>query len=297
MDPELADPRVVGQHLRRVVRRNGDGFLRGQDVEVVRVQHDPPARPGRDRFPEILARIVCDAVDIHQARMGTRPVADDIARPAAQGVDGEDKAVINGRVTVHKRVAFMEGAQCPVRYAGPALPQPQLDQTRTAPNQDGEGSGCELNMQRTRIAGRKPIELGRAVGDQSRKYIEPSGRALGVREARDGRSQRHALGQFGDIDAAALQHRTCGQVDLVHRMAVDAVRHRARAARQEARPYAPCPPAEPQIQTRRLYLVLPDGRIRPKRTRCGHGAQMLGGQYPVSHPPSGPGLYIGDFVP
>ena len=45
MDPELAHQGIVGLHLGGVVFRNGDRLLRGENVEVVRVENQAAPAP------------------------------------------------------------------------------------------------------------------------------------------------------------------------------------------------------------------------------------------------------------
>ena len=97
MHPELADKGVVGQHLGGMVGRHDDRLARGEDVEIVRVEHDPAraARPamGVDRLPEIARVVMIDPVDIDQIGVAARLVADDAARLVAGDVDGEGEPV------------------------------------------------------------------------------------------------------------------------------------------------------------------------------------------------------------
>src|SRR6266481_3804055 len=79
MDAELADKGVVGQHFGGVVGWYDDRLARGEDIEIVRVEHDPAraSRPamGEDRLPEIARLVMVDPVDIDQIGMTARLVA------------------------------------------------------------------------------------------------------------------------------------------------------------------------------------------------------------------------------
>ena len=85
MHPELADERIIGQHLGGMVGRHDDRLARRQDVEIVRVEHDP-VRAARaamriDRLPELARIVIIDPVDIDHVGMPPRLVAD---QPAAR---------------------------------------------------------------------------------------------------------------------------------------------------------------------------------------------------------------------
>jgi len=83
---------LVRQHLGGVVGRDDDRLARGENVEIVRVQHDPAraSRPamGEDRLPEIARLVMVDPVDIDQIGMTARLVANDAICRIAGDVDG-----------------------------------------------------------------------------------------------------------------------------------------------------------------------------------------------------------------
>src|SRR5690606_38642293 len=54
MDAEFADHGIERHHLGGEFRRNGNRLARGENVELVRIEHDPlDALARRDRIPEI----------------------------------------------------------------------------------------------------------------------------------------------------------------------------------------------------------------------------------------------------
>ena len=80
--------------------------------------------------------------------------------------------------------------------------------------------------------------------------------------------QRQALEQRHDVDAAGLQHRAVGERDLVQLQLVDALGDGGARPGQEARAHAVGDLAEPQVEARRLDLVvheLVSARIAPSR--------------------------------
>ena len=61
---KLADQRIERHHLGRIVGRHLHGFLRGQDVELVGIEDQPPLTPRLYRLPEIGDRIGAGPVHI-----------------------------------------------------------------------------------------------------------------------------------------------------------------------------------------------------------------------------------------
>ena len=83
--------------------------------------------------------------------------------------------------------------------------------------------GLNLRIERAVIAGRDLVESARAVGDDAGEDVEPAGRAFRVGRGRDVGGQREAFEQRHDVDAAGLQHRAVGEVDLVQLQLLDAL--------------------------------------------------------------------------
>src|SRR6516165_10257058 len=97
MDAELADKGVIGKHLGGMVGRYHDRLAGGEDVEIVRVEHDPAGADGPamsvDRLPEIARIVVLDSVHIDQIGVAASLVADDTALLVAGDIDGEGEPV------------------------------------------------------------------------------------------------------------------------------------------------------------------------------------------------------------
>ena len=72
VDAELADQRVVGDHLRRVAGRHAHRLARGEDVELGRVEDQAAARRRVHRLPELVDVVVADPVDVDQAGVALR---------------------------------------------------------------------------------------------------------------------------------------------------------------------------------------------------------------------------------
>ena len=124
------------------------------------------------------------------------------------------------------------------RLARRAAQQAQLVEPRALAHHDAEAAGRDLDVERTLVARRHVVERAGAVGDQAGEDVEPAGRALGVGDGRQRRPQLQALQQRHDVDAARLQHRALGQVDLVRTAARRACSPPFGPRRQEARPDA-----------------------------------------------------------
>jgi hypothetical protein len=92
--------------------------------------------------------------------------------------------------------------------------------------------------------------------------------------------QGQALLDLGDIDAALLQHRALGQVQLVHRHVLQALGHAAGDARQERGAHTPAPRAQAQVQAGRLHLIGVERGLRGDRLLRDQVLDGLAGQNP-----------------
>ena len=90
--------------------------------------------------------------------------------------------------------------------------------------------------------------------------------------------QREAFEQRHDIDAAGLQHRAVGEIDLVQLELVDALGDGRARARQEARAHAVGDVAEPEIEARRLDLAFDKGIGRQDHAGIRHRRDHAVGQ-------------------
>ena len=141
--------------------------------------------------------------------------------------------------------------------------------------------GRDLGIERPLVALADAVELAALIGDDPGEHVEPADRAFRVGHRRDALAQREMLEQRHDIDAVLFEDRALGQVDAVHRQAIELVAHARPRARQKARPHPVGDLAEPQIDARRLDLVVADrlGAMisRPSTTAL---AQQLRRQQP-----------------
>ena len=114
-----------------------------------------------------------------------------------------------------------------------------LRQARAGAHHDRKGARADLEIERTGIAGGDLVELLAAIGHDAGEDVEPAGRALRIGRGRDVRRQRQAFEQRHDVDAAGLQHRAVGEIDLVQLQPVELFGDRVVGPGQEAGAHAP----------------------------------------------------------
>src|SRR5690625_6673499 len=114
--------------------------------------------------------------------MALGPKAHRFAVRAIQ-INGKDQAApdLSSCLVTEKPDLFVKLLQGLVLYVRRASSQAELVQARALVNQDGEGIGRDLGIERTSVTRRHSIELPRPVGDHAGKDIEPAGRRLRVR--------------------------------------------------------------------------------------------------------------------
>ena len=182
----------------------------------------------------------------------------------------------------------MDLAQGPVAHAARPLvrvellanpaAEPDLVQPRAVADLDGEGARADLGEERAGIAFLDRVEAVLTVGDQPGENVEPACRALRIGKASDGRAKLELLDQRHEIDAAGLQHRTLGQVDLMEFELGELVAHSCVGTRKEARADTVSDLAQPEIEARRLDLVGLDLWRGHDLAGLDHGANGLAGQ-------------------
>src|SRR5919106_1489499 len=118
--------------------------------------------------------------------------------------------------------------------ADPAA-ESDLVEPRAIADLDRESARADLGEKRSGIAFLDGIEAVLTVGDEPGEYVQPSGRALRVDEAGDGRAEPELLDERHEIDAARLQHRAFGQIDLVKFQLRQLLAHSRIGSRKEAR--------------------------------------------------------------
>jgi hypothetical protein len=89
---QLARGRVVGHHLGGDLGRDADALGGEQQVEDLRLEHDPAAGLGVDRVPVVGPAVGADAGEVDRQAVLLRPVADD-AIAGAREVDAEEEAL------------------------------------------------------------------------------------------------------------------------------------------------------------------------------------------------------------
>ena len=78
-------------------------LLRGEDVELVRVEDQPPVGPGADELPEILDLVGPDTVDVDHVGVALRAVADEPLRADAAELDAQHEPVADVEVAVDEQ--------------------------------------------------------------------------------------------------------------------------------------------------------------------------------------------------
>ena len=109
----------------------------------------------------------------------------------------------------------MKGAQLGVGEPRVAAAEADLGQARAGADDDREGARADLEIERAVIAGRDGVEAAGVVGDDAGEDVEPAGRGFRIGGGGDIVRQVEAFQQRHDIDAAGLEHRAVGEVDLV----------------------------------------------------------------------------------
>src|SRR6185436_1998433 len=110
-----------------------------EDVELGRIEDQAAARRGAHRLPVFVDLVVADAVDVDQAGVAARLVADDPARAASLQVDADRHAVDDldgariaglGLGRLHQAVLLLQAAHEAVARDRPAAANAQLAQAR-----------------------------------------------------------------------------------------------------------------------------------------------------------------------
>ena len=154
--------------------------------------------------------------------------------------------------------------------------EPKLVKPRSRPDPDAEAAGRDLEPKVALVVKRHVVKSLAAVDDKASENIEPSGRALRIRCARQVRPQLQPLHQPRDIDDALLQHRPlAGQRHGLGVEAFQPIAYRRAASRQEACAHTIGFPADPQVEARGLELRGVDLTLRPDQFPADHGADLL----------------------
>ena len=200
-----------------------------EDVELARIQQQL-AVAGFQRLPEVARIVAVLVVEVDDARMATPPKADN----AGGQVDADAADRELGRL---------------------AALQAQLVQPRARAHQHREGLRRDLDIERPLIAGVDVVEGAAMVGQQANEDVHAAGRALRVAPRRNIARQGQPLLDLGDVDAALFQHRTLGQVQLVHGHVPETLGDATMQAWQKRGADPPGARAQAQVQAGGLHLI------------------------------------------
>src|SRR5262245_11620777 len=78
--PILADQRIERRHLGDIGRGHRHALLRGEDVELVRVENEAAVAAEMHRLPELIGLVSPDRIDIDHAGIATGAIADEALR-------------------------------------------------------------------------------------------------------------------------------------------------------------------------------------------------------------------------
>ena len=127
-----------------------------------------------------------DACKVDQRRMLLGAIADDAATGIALKIHRDPQAVIDDRrhrrirIRVHNRIERLQLVELLIGRRRIATHEPHLIQPRALLRQHAEGARHDFKVQLAAIALGHALELGTAVGNQPRKYVEPTGGTLGI---------------------------------------------------------------------------------------------------------------------
>jgi len=235
MGAEFTQLRRDRRHFCGLSRRHADAFARGEDVEILRVQDQPPLMR-EERLPIVGDFMAANGPKVDQPGMMLCAPADGFAICGLH-VDGDDQVADILRLAAAKT---------------------QLGEPVTGAGKDGIGAGADFQPERAVIALLNIVERIRAVSDESGENIDPPGGAFGVCAPRNTRGEAYRFHERDEIDAACFQHSAgIGQRDFMQRQArlFQHVADPTAVPRQEARPDAIGDGAEPKVEAGRLDLI------------------------------------------
>ncbi len=206
MHPELAHQRIERHHLGGVIGRHAHRLARGQDVELIRLQHQRPAL--RDRLP-VIARIeLAGLVHVDQPGVAARPEAHRQGDVSAGQIHRQRKPAVNiGLAGGQQRFALVELGDQRVGALRLAEAEADLRQARAGARQNGKGARADLGEERAFVAIRHLVERAAEFRNDAGEDINPPGRAFRIGRRRDALRQAQGFQQRDDVDASGLQHR------------------------------------------------------------------------------------------
>ena len=97
MRTKFTNPCVIGTHLGSVIFWHSNKFTACQNIEFIRVQHQPANRKvgWGDAFPKGVNRLACWRININQTGMFARPPANHAAFDIGFKIDAKGNAVTN----------------------------------------------------------------------------------------------------------------------------------------------------------------------------------------------------------
>ena len=240
------------------------------------------------RHTGLIDVVDADRIDIDHAGKAAGAIADHSRGRNGREADAQVQSLADRRLALDQTHIGMNLAQRPVTHAArlfagvellpDAAAEADLIEAGAIAHLDSKGPRANLGEERPRIAFLDAVETVLTVGDQPGEHVEPPGRAFRIGETGDGRAELELLDERHEIDAARLQHRPLGQIDLVKFQLGEFVANRGVGAGQEARPDAVSDLAQSQIEARGLDLIGLDlGRARDLAA-CDHGADCLARQ-------------------
>src|SRR5262245_14800446 len=284
----LADQRIERRHLGDIGRGHRHALLRGEDVELVRVENEATVAAEMHRLPELIGVVSCDRIDIDHAGIAAGAIADEALRrnwlePDAQIEPFADRGLAFDQADIGMNLAQGPVADTARLLAGiellpDAAAETDLIEARAVAHLDGESPRANLGEERSRIALLDAVEPILPVGDQAGENVEPPGRAFRIGEARDRRAELELLDERYEIDAARLQHRDLRQVDLLEFQLGELIAHPGLGPGEEARPDAIGGLAHTEVEACRLDLIGLDFGCARNLATGDHGADRLAWQ-------------------
>src|SRR5208283_1040375 len=193
-------------------------------------------------------------------RLGEIDPQHDAVAKIERSIDESRLRMHDGKGLVGKRKARLE------RRLLIVAAKAQLVELRSRARPHREGARRNFGEEGALIAALDKVEALRAVGDEPRENVEPSGRALRVRGAGDALWQSKAFEERNDVKASAFEHRpVADKVNLVGFELRQHLRHAAAFSRKKARADAIGLWAKPKIEARRLNLAVGERRLGKDR--------------------------------
>src|SRR4029453_17615422 len=122
----LADQRIERRHLGDIGRGHRDTLLRGEDIELVRVEHEAAVAAQMHRLPELIGVMSADRIDIDHAGIAAGAIADEASRRNRREADAQIESLADGGFALDQADIGMNLAQGPIADASPLLAGSEL---------------------------------------------------------------------------------------------------------------------------------------------------------------------------